>query len=101
MPGELGRHAPQALLASACALAMTSGVPVRVMGDETRFSASDLANHLGCQQLTWLNEAAACREIAPQVWNDPMLEIIHKWSFEYEAQSSTRHSTSTRIGLGD
>ena len=59
---------------------------MRILDTEIWLSASDLANHLGCQHLTWLNERAARREIVPPVWNDPLLEVLQERGFEHEAQ---------------
>ena len=59
---------------------------MQIRDTEIWLSASDLANHLGCQHLTWLNERAAQREISPPVWNDPLLEVLQQRGFEHEAQ---------------
>ena len=59
---------------------------MRIVGTDLRLSASDLANHLGCQHLTRLNERAALRELLPPVWNDPLLEVLQQRGLEHEAQ---------------
>ena len=49
-----------------------------------RLSASDLANHLGCQHLTHLDLRAAKKEIEAPNYKDPALEALRKRGFEHE-----------------
>ena len=50
-----------------------------------RLSASDLANHLGCRYLTWLDLRAATGEIDAPEAHDPRLEALIERGFQHEA----------------
>ncbi|MBU1049769.1 TM0106 family RecB-like putative nuclease, partial [Candidatus Bipolaricaulota bacterium] len=49
-----------------------------------RLSASDLANHLGCSHLTYLDLCAARGELAAPSYKDPALEALRQRGFEHE-----------------
>ena len=57
---------------------------MRIQNDVLRLSASDLANHLGCQHLTYLDLYAARKEIEAPNYRDPALEALQKRGFEHE-----------------
>lgn len=50
-----------------------------------RLTATDLANHLGCEHLTQLNRAVALGELDEPDWSDPALAILAKRGAEHEA----------------
>ncbi|MCB8933068.1 MAG: TM0106 family RecB-like putative nuclease [Chthonomonadaceae bacterium] len=62
--------------------------------DGLRFSASDLANHLGCRHLTQLNLKAARGEIKAPMWRDADLEALQQRGFQHE-EAYLRHLRDT------
>ncbi|MCB9610040.1 MAG: TM0106 family RecB-like putative nuclease, partial [Polyangiaceae bacterium] len=57
---------------------------MRILGTEIGLSATDLANHVGCQHLTRLNRQAVCGEISHPAWRDPLLETLRARGLELE-----------------
>ncbi len=57
---------------------------MRDVGGRIRLSASDLANHLGCRQLTEFDRLTALRQLEPPIWRDPALEVLQQRGFEHE-----------------
>ena len=57
---------------------------MRLLSDQLRLSASDLANHLGCSYLTSLDKKVAHGELEPPRWKDPTLEVLQQRGFEHE-----------------
>jgi len=57
---------------------------MRLITDSLRLSASDLANHLGCRHLTYLDLCAAKKEIEAPNYKDPALEALQQRGFEHE-----------------
>ena len=49
-----------------------------------QLSATDLANHLGCQHLTQLEHARAFGVVGPPDWHDPTLEILRERGLAHE-----------------
>ena len=47
-------------------------------------SPTDLANHLACQHLTWLNLKSLETGIAPAQRNDDLIEVLQKYGDEHE-----------------
>jgi len=58
---------------------------MKLLNNHIRFSATDVANHLGCSHLTHLNRRSVKGELSPPVWNDPYLEVLQQRGFEHEA----------------
>lgn len=52
--------------------------------DGLELSASDLANHLGCHQLTQLDLAVAAGTRQPPQWQDPALAVLQERGLELE-----------------
>jgi len=57
---------------------------MKLIDDQIRLSATDVANHLGCSHLTQLNRRSARGELSPPVWNDPYLEVLQQRGLEHE-----------------
>ena len=49
-------------------------------------SATDLARHLGCEYLTWLNRQAAEGILTKPTWSDPVLEALIERGKRHEAE---------------
>ena len=62
-----------------------------------RLSASDLANHLGCRYLTWLDLRAATGEIDAPETHDPRLEALIERGFQHEAAYLDHLSDQGRV----
>lgn len=58
---------------------------MRRLPEGLRLSASDLANHLGCQHLTALDLLAADGQLRKPRWKDAALEVLQQRGFEHEA----------------
>ena len=57
---------------------------MHTIGEEIRFSASDLVGHLNCRYLTTLDLAVATGALAkPKVW-DPVLEVLAERGAQHE-----------------
>lgn len=52
--------------------------------EDLRLSASDLANHLGCRHLTFLDVCTARGELKAPHYKDPALEALQERGFEHE-----------------
>ena len=57
---------------------------MRLRDGLVRLSASDLANHLGCQYLTWLNLLVATGELEAPKRTDPRLDALIQRGFQHE-----------------
>jgi predicted RecB family nuclease len=57
---------------------------VQVTGGMLRLSATDIANHLACRHLTWLDRCAAEGKIPAPAWRDPGLELLRERGFRHE-----------------
>ena len=57
---------------------------MRVLAEGLRISASDLANHLGCRHLTYLDLCAARKELDAPAYRDPALEALQERGFQHE-----------------
>ena len=57
---------------------------MRIVGQNVRLSASDLASHLGCRHLTYLDLCAARKEIEAPNYKDAALEALQQRGFEHE-----------------
>ena len=49
-------------------------------------SAIDLARHLGCEYLTWLNRQAAEGTLTRPTWTDPVLDALIERGKRHEAE---------------
>ena len=49
-------------------------------------SATDLARHLGCEYLTWLNRQAAEGTLTKPTWSDPVLDALIERGKRHEAE---------------
>ncbi|MCB9609905.1 MAG: TM0106 family RecB-like putative nuclease [Polyangiaceae bacterium] len=59
---------------------------MRIQQGKAGFSATDLANHLGCRHLTVLDLRAAQGTLSPPTWRDPALQVLQQRGFEHETQ---------------
>lgn len=57
---------------------------MRAIADAVRLSASDLANHLGCGHLTFLDLCVARGELKAPSYKDPALEALQERGFQHE-----------------
>lgn len=57
---------------------------MKLQTNNIRLSASDLANHLGCRHLTFLDLSAALGEIEAPTYKDPALEALQERGFQHE-----------------
>jgi len=57
---------------------------MKVSGQITVFSATDLANHLSCRHLTKLDLLVARKEIAAPVWENPHARVLQERGFGHE-----------------
>jgi len=58
---------------------------MRAVSSEIRLSASDLANHVGCRHLTFLDLCVARNELTAPNYKDPALEALQERGFQHEA----------------
>ena len=58
---------------------------MKLLDNEIQLSASDLANHLGCRHLTWLDLQSASGAIKAPKWHEPRLEALIKRGLQHEA----------------
>jgi predicted RecB family nuclease len=58
---------------------------MKLLSDSIQLSATDLANHLGCQHLTELNRQVALGKRNKPSWMDPALAVLAKRGEEHEA----------------
>lgn len=58
---------------------------MRLLENQIRLSASDLANHLGCRHLTWRNHRVAVGELEAAKRADPRLEALIERGEQHEA----------------
>lgn len=59
---------------------------MRIHLDKLRLSAADLAHYLGCKHLTFLNLQAACGNLSPPIFQDPLQEALQQRSEEHESE---------------
>lgn len=59
-------------------------VPMKSHKGDIRLSASDLANHLGCRHLTFLDLAVSRGELAAPIYKDVALEALQERGLEHE-----------------
>ena len=72
---------------------------MRVTRDGVRLSASDLANHLGCQHLTFLDLAVAQGKLTAPMYQDVALEALQERGFQHErAYVEHLRSEERRVG---
>jgi len=57
---------------------------MKLQTNSIRLSASDLANHLGCRHLTFLDLSAARGEATAPNYKDPALEALQERGFQHE-----------------
>lgn len=57
---------------------------MRFRGDGLSLSATDLANHLGCQHLTALDTAAVLGRLERPAWQNPVLEVLMQRGLDHE-----------------
>jgi uncharacterized protein len=57
---------------------------MKLLAEQLRLSASDLANHLCCRHLTALDLAAANGQLDPPTWQDPALAVLQERGLEHE-----------------
>ncbi len=57
---------------------------MRLVDELLRFSATDLANHLGCIHLSQLNRAAAQGLVHLPRWDDPLGELLRERGYQHE-----------------
>ena len=60
--------------------------PMHLHNDTLTLSATDLARHLGCEYLTWLNRQAAEGTLTRPTWTDPVLEALIERGKRHEAE---------------
>lgn len=58
---------------------------MRKLNGRIILSPTDLANHLACRHLTWLNLKSLETGIAPAQKNDDLIEVLQKYGDEHEA----------------
>jgi len=57
---------------------------MQLVDELLRFSATDLANHLGCMHLSQLNRAAAQGLVRRPSWDDPLGDLLRERGHEHE-----------------
>src|SRR5258706_15803531 len=57
---------------------------MRILGRQTRLSASDLSNHLACRHLTTLDSQVARGERTAPDWAAPDLKVIQELGLRHE-----------------
>lgn len=57
---------------------------MRILNDQLRLSASDLASHLGCRHLTYLDLCVARDELSAPTYKDPTLEALQERGIQHE-----------------
>ncbi|MFC2094952.1 TM0106 family RecB-like putative nuclease [Candidatus Bipolaricaulota bacterium] len=57
---------------------------MKLHNSSLRVSASDLANHLGCRHLTFLDLCVARKDLTAPTYKDPALEALQERGFQHE-----------------
>jgi uncharacterized protein len=57
---------------------------MKLENERLRLSASDLANHLGCRHLSYLDLRVARGELKPPGYRDPAMEALQQRGFQHE-----------------